>query len=664
VTETTEAAPAFSGRSTWSHKIPTPLRAFIQTESGSAAVLAGATVVALLWANIDAGSYAKFWETRLSLSLGHWQVAQDVRAWVNNGLMTFFFFVVGLEARREFDLGELRERRRVVLPLMAGVGGMIVPVLIYLSINAGHSSTHGWGAAMSSDTAFALGLLALVGRGLPDRVRVFLLTVLVVDDLVALLVIAFFYSGHLQTGPLITAAVIMGILVAAVFLKVRYGLFYLVCGIAAWLAVHASGIDPVAVGLAMGLLTWAYSPVRDDLERATSLFRLFREQPTPDLARAASAGLAATLSPNELLQRRFHPWTSYVIVPFFALGNAGISINGSFLARAYTSPITLGILIGYVVGKPIGVVSFSWLVTRISRGRLRPPVGWASVFGGGAIAGIGFTVSILIATLAFQGDQLEEAKLGVLSAALCASFCAFVVFRVTQMLPARRRTLALLGTAESIVDLAVPVDPERDHIRGPMESLVTIVEYGDFECPYCGQAEPVVRELLAAYGEVRYVWRNLPLSDVHPRAELAAEAAEVAAGFGKFWEMHDLLLVNQDHLRPDELVAHAESLGIDPETFHRELKKHTRRRRIDEDLDSAALSGVSGTPTFFINGQRHYGAYDIDALKEAVHQAKARAMANNADSVYPPAVKRAWSLSRRNPAEAKVPVDSRSGGEL
>ena len=347
-----------------------------------------------------------------------------------------------------------------------------------------------------------------------------------------------------------------------------------------------------------------------------------------------------------MLQRRFHPWTSYVIVPFFALGNAGISINGSFLARAYTSPITLGILIGYVVGKPIGVVSFSYAVTKVSRGRLRPPVGWASVAGGGAIAGIGFTVSILIATLAFTGDDLQEAKLGVLSAALVASVFAFVVFRVTQMLPARKRTLALLGTAEAIVDLAVPVDPERDHIRGPSESLVTIVEYGDFECPYCGQAEPIVRELLAAYGEVRYVWRNLPLTDVHPRAELAAEAAEVAGAFGKFWEMHDLLLVNQDKLRPEQLVAHAESLGIDPDKFHQLVKKHVKRGRIDEDLDSAALSGVSGTPTFFVNGQRHYGAYDIDALKAAVKQAKARAMAANADTVYPPAVRRAWGLSR------------------
>ncbi len=382
------------------------MRAFIQTESGSAAILAGATVLALLWANVDLHSYEKFWETKLSISLGHWSVAQSVREWVNNGLMTFFFFVVGLEARREFDLGELRERRRVILPLMAGVGGMVVPVLVYLAINAGHSSTHGWGTAMSTDTAFALGLLALVGRGLPDRVRVFLLTVVVVDDLVALLVIAVFYSSDVKVTPLVTAVVILAVLLAASLLKVRVGLLYLVGGIAAWTAMHASGIDPISVGLLMGLVTWAYAPVRDDLERATSLFRLFREQPTPELARAASAGLSATLSPNDVLQRRFHPWTSYVIVPVFALANAGISINGSFLARAYTSPITLGILIGYVVGKPIGVLTFSYAVTRLSRGKLRPPVGWAAVGGGGAIAGIGFTVSILIATLAFKGDDL------------------------------------------------------------------------------------------------------------------------------------------------------------------------------------------------------------------------------------------------------------------
>ncbi len=619
-----DAAP-FEGRSTWAHRIESPLRNFIRTESGSAAILAGATILALIWANIDLASYDKVWETHLTIAVGQWEISQSVREWVNNGLMTFFFFVVGLEARREFDLGELRERRRVVLPLMAGVGGMVVPVLIYLAINSGHSSTHGWGTAMSTDTAFALGLLALVGRGLPDRVRIFLLTVVVVDDLVALLVITFFYSSDVQPVPLIVAGVIMSILVAAIFLKVRFGLFYLLGGTAAWVAVYESGIDPVAVGLAMGLLTWAYSPVRDDLEKATGLFRLFREQPTPELARAASAGLAATLSPNDLLQQRFHPWTSYVIVPLFALANAGIAINGSFLSSAYTSPITIGIIVGYVVGKPVGVVTFSWVVTKLSGGRLRPPVGWASITGGGAIAGIGFTVSILIATLAFHGDQLEEAKLGVLTAALIASLLAFAIFWATSMLPVVTRNRIILGDSESIIDLAVPVDPERDHIRGPLESLVTIVEYGDFECPYCGQAEPVVRELLSEYVDIRYVWRHLPLTDVHPRALVAAEAAEIAGAHGKFWEMHDVLLANQDSLRPDDLVRHAQSIGLDGDKFLAELKKHGRRRRVDEDLDSASLSGVSGTPTFFINGERHYGAYDIDALSTAVRTAKAHA---------------------------------------
>jgi protein-disulfide isomerase len=354
------------------------------------------------------------------------------------------------------------------------------------------------------------------------------------------------------------------------------------------------------------------------------------------------------------LQQRFHPWTSFVIVPGFALGNAGIAINGAFLSRAYTSPITLGILIGYVVGKPIGIFSFSWLVTKCSRGRIRPPVGWAAIVGGGAVAGIGFTVSILIATLAFTGDQLQEAKLGILSSALVASIAAFAVFRLTATLPPQRRNRLLLGTAESIVDLAVPVDPDRDHIRGPEESLVTVVEYGDFECPYCGMAEPVVRELLREHGEVRYVWRHLPLTDVHPRAELAAEATEIAAHFGKFWEMHDLLLENQDQLKAADLRRHAESLGIDGDVFQRKLEKRFGKRRVDEDVDSAGLSGVAGTPTFFINGQRHYGAYDIDALTTAVRQAKARALVDKPDdSTYPRSPWRPW----------RTPVTAGSGGE-
>src|ERR1022692_3404423 len=620
----TSASP-FSERTAWARSLETPLRQFLRTETGSAAVLLAAAVAALAWANIDSASYTALWGTQLSVRFGGTGVSQDLHGWVNSGLMTFFFLVVGLEARREFDMGELRDRRRVALPLLAGIGGMIVPIAIYLAFNASHPSAHGWGAAMSTDTAFALGMLALVGPRFPDRLRAYLLTFSVVDDLVGLGVIAVAYSRHIAVAALLAGLAILGVALVIRPIGVRSGPIYALLGAAAWIALFKSGVDPVVVGLALGLMAYAYSAPRADLERATDLFRLFREQPTPELARSASAGLSSALSPNERLQQFLHPWTSYVIFPLFALANAGITVSPSFLAKAYTSPITLGILLGYVVGKPLGITGTSWLVTRISHDRLRPPVGWASVTGAGAIAGIGFTVSLLIASLAFSGAQLEEAKLGVLSAALCASGLTWLVFRVTEMLPKPLKLRALLGTAEVITDLAVPVDPDRDHLRGPRESPVTVVEYGDFECPYCGQAEHAVRALLADFGDVRYVWRHLPLTDVHPRAELAAEAAEVAAKQGAFWEMHDLLFLHQDALKPQDLVGYARELGLNAEKFAEDLRKHAGAPRVAADVDSADLSTVSGTPTFFINGRRHYGAYDIDTLSAAVKAARARA---------------------------------------
>ncbi|BCJ32152.1 Na+/H+ antiporter NhaA [Actinocatenispora sera] len=607
----------------------TALRSFLQTESGSATVLVVAAVAALLWANVDGAGYERFFGTDLAVRFGSVEIAQDLRAWINGGLMALFFFVVGLEARREFDMGELRDRRRITLPLLAGLGGMAIPVVIYLAINAGQPSVHGWGAAMSTDTAFALGLLALVGRRLPDRVRAFLLTVLVVDDLVALAVITFFYSGHVTLVPVLVAVGAFGVLLILRRLPIAgriMGVLTVVLALVVWGALRAADVEPVVAGLAVGLLTAAYPPASDDLERATGLFRSFREQPTPELARTARAGLAAALSPNERLQQLFHPWTSYLIVPVFALANAGIPINGGFLATAYTSPITLGILFGYVLGKPIGILGVSWLANRISRGRLEPPVGWAAIAGGGAIAGIGFTVSLLIATLAFHGEQLAEAKLGVLSAALCAALLSWGVFAVTGHLAPLPRSRALLGTGETLVDLAVPVADDRDHVRGPAQAPVTIVEYGDFECPYCGQAEPVVRDLLTGHAEIRYVWRHLPLRDVHPRAYLAAKATEAAAKQGAFWPMHDLLFDHQDELRPPDLLRYAELLELDLEKFKADLRGRWVQSRVADDVESAQLSGVSGTPTFFINGRRHYGAYDIDSLSAAVKTAKARAL--------------------------------------
>ncbi|HEY4348185.1 MAG TPA: Na+/H+ antiporter NhaA [Gaiellaceae bacterium] len=626
----------YAGRTAWARNLETPLRTFLRTETGSAAVLLTATVVALIWVNADQSTYERVWNATLSIRIGGHGISEPVRYWVNSGLMTFFFFVVGLEARREFDMGELRERRRVALPLAAGLGGMAVPVAIYLAANAGRPSAHGFGVAMSTDTAFALGMLVLVGPSFPDRLRAFMLTVVVVDDIVALIVIATVYSQDLNSTPLIVALVVLALTATSALVGFGNGLYYLALGAVAWVAMMKSGVDPVVVGLAMGLMTFASPAARVDLERATDLFRLFREQPTPELAREATIGLQAAISPNDRLQQLYHPWTSYAIVPLFALANAGITIDGGFLSRAYTSPVTLGILLGYVLGKPIGVTGSALLVTKLSGGRLRPPVGWAAVAGGGFIAGIGFTVSLLIASLAFHGQTLAEAKLGLLSAAAGASIATWLVFRATALLPPRLRIKALLGTAEMLIDLADPVDPDRDHIRGPSESLVTLVEYGDLECPYCGQAEPVIRTLLADFGELRYVWRHLPLNDVHPQAQLAAEATEAAALQGRFWEMHDLLFEHQDKLKVPDLVGYAGDLDLDVDRFKEDLRKHTGAPRVAEDVDSADLSGVSGTPSFFVNGLRHQGAYDLETLTEAVHAAKQRAYVASSRSLASP----------------------------
>ncbi|MDX6452030.1 MAG: hypothetical protein QOH16_2079, partial [Gaiellaceae bacterium] len=614
----------FSGRTAWARNVQTPLREFLRTETGGAAFLLAAALAALVWVNVDASSYSSVWSTTLSIRVGDAGVSLDLRDWVNSGLMTFFFFVVGLEARREFDLGELRERRRVALPLLAGIGGMAVPVAIYLAFNAGRPSAHGWGIAMSTDTAFALGMLALVGPRFPDRLRAFMLTVVVVDDVVALLVIATVYSGHVKLVPLLVAVVVFGLALVAIRLRIKQGAVYALIGLGSWLGLYFTGLDPLIIGLDQGLCTYASPVERDALETATYRFRLFREQPTSGFARLAQQGLQSAISPNERLQGLFHPWTSYFVVPLFAVANAGIALNGDVLAHAARSPITLGVVLAYVAGKPIGILATSRLVQRASRSRLLPPVGVGGVLGGGASAGIGFTVSLLIATLAFDGAQLQDAKIGILGSAVGSALVTWAVFRVIDRLPKRARVRALFGTLEPLEDLMEPVTPGWDHIRGRSDAPVTLVEYGDLECPYCGQAEQAVRDLLSQSHDVRYVWRHLPLRAVHPQAQRAAEATEAAAEQGRFWQMRDLLLARQDALAHEDLVRYAGELGLDVPRFVEDLDRHVGAARIAADVESAAASGVLGTPTFFVNGRRHHGAYDLQALLTAVKEARAR----------------------------------------
>jgi Na+/H+ antiporter NhaA len=625
----TPAASQNGGRTAWARNLATPVRDFLGTETGSALFLVGAVLAALIWANVDFGSYRELWETHLSIQIGSHGIDNDLQHWVNEGLMTLFFLVVGLEAKREIDLGELREHNRLWYPALAALGGVAGAVGIYLLFNAGGDGGSGWGVAMSTDTALALGVLALVAPTGSTRLRVFLLTLVVFDDLAALVIIVIAYTGSIDVMALAIAVGLFAVLGLLRFLPTMRGPLAVIVGTAIWVALYESGVDPVIAGLAIGLVTSAYPPPRHELERATDLTREFREQPNAGLASTARRSLAQAISPNERIQYALHPWTSYVIVPLFALANAGIHITSGLLSDAVSSPITIGIVAAYVVGKPLGVFLVPWLSTRapvrkiVGGGKLT--ITWPGLLGTGTAAGVGFTVSFLIASLAFTGAELDEAKIGVLAACLISPAIAFAVFRGTRMLiPQSKRLEQLRRTADSIIDLSDDVDPERDHVRGDPNGAVTLVEYADFECPYCGRAEPTIRELLGMEhkGGLRYVFRHLPLQDVHPHAQLAAEASEAASAQGAFWPMHDTLMAHQGELDLDDVHRYADELELDADKLEEEVRRRVYVQRVDEDVSSADTSGVSGTPTFFINGRRHQGVYDIEALTKAISRAK------------------------------------------
>ena len=609
-------ASAVAQRTSWRDQRLTAVRVFAATETASASVLLAATVAALLWANSPwSGAYERLWHTEVAVRVAGRELAMDLQHWINDGLMALFFFVAGLEIRREIDMGDLRERRRVATPVIAAVGGMAVPALIYLAINAGEPSASGWGIAMGTDTAFAIAVLGLVGGASP-RARTFLLSLVVVDDAIALTVIAVAYTEDLSVVPLLYAALFMGLLLLLKARGVSHGVPYFLVGTAVWLATLASGIHATIVGLLVGLLATAYPPSRRDLERASRTWRGFREEPNPHSARVASRALTTSVSPNERLQHLFHPWTSFLIVPLFALANAGVEVDVARLRSAATSPITIGIVAGLVVGKVVGIGSASWLANRV--GGLPLTISWPLLLGTSTVAGIGFTVSLLIAGITFDGEQLVEAKLGILAASVLATLLSWVAFRV---IARGVGGSGGRGVTPLIEDLSDPVDPDVDHVHGSLDAPVVLVEYGDFECPHCLRARTVVADLEASFGDqLAFVFRHLPLEDVHAHARLAAEAAEAAGAQGRFWEMHDLLFRHQDALQEADLATYAGTLGLDVDRFVRDLDGRRQALRVQRDVDSAEDSGAAGTPTFFVNGHRHGGGSDLASLTDALRR--------------------------------------------
>ncbi|MGH2380547.1 MAG: Na+/H+ antiporter NhaA [Candidatus Limnocylindria bacterium] len=600
------------------------LRSFLHTEAGSAVVLLAATIAALVWANSPWGdAYDGLWATEVSIRLGAFELSHALGDWVNDGLMTLFFLLIGLEVRREFDMGEFRERRRVAVPIFAALGGMLLPVAIFLVVNPGGEAARGWAMVMATDTAFAVGVLALVGRRSSFRLRTFLLTLVIVDDVAAVSVIAIVYSTDVE---LVALAIGIGLLVAMAILRAigfQRSSIYVLLGLGIWLAAWEAGVHPTVAGVAIGLLTSAYPPRRAALEAATGLARTFRQRPSPALAAAAAQRITMSLSPNERLQHALHPWSSFVVVPLFALANAGVDLSADLLGRALSSPLVIGIVLGLVVGKTLGIPIGSWLATHPRLGGQALAVGWPSLVAASSVAGIGFTMSLLIADLRYTGGPLDEAKLGILVASVLAAFLSIAMFYGMSFLPREWLGRAEARTSRMLIDLTDAVDPVRDHVRGAIDAPLTLVEYGDYECPHCGRAAPVIRQLLERFdGRLRFVFRHLPLTDVHPNAALAAEAAEAAGAQGRFWEMHDILFGRQTELDAGNLTRYAEELGLNANAFEEDLRSGRFAVRVGRDVNSAEEAGVAGTPSFFINEVRYRGPYDLASLVSVLTRAE------------------------------------------
>jgi Na+/H+ antiporter NhaA len=405
-------------------------RSFLHTESGSAVLLLAAAALALLWANLPGSSYEAFWHAELSFEVNGAGITQDLRHWVNDGLMVLFFFVVGMEISREVTLGELRGARALATPALAAAGGLLVPAAIFLAFNLNGPGANAWGIAISTDTAVLLGVLALVGPRCPDQLRIFLLALSIVDDIGAVTAIAIFYTEDLQVVPLLVAGGLFLALLGLRFVHFWRTPLYVLIGVVMWYAVLISGVHPSVVGVALGLLVNVYATQERDIQRARVVGRSFFTDPTPDRALAVQEVITEVVSPNERLQRRIQPWSSYVIVPLFVLANAGVRLDAETLGSAVRSPITWGIVAGLVVGKLVGVTAGSWIALRTRLGQVSDTLLWGQLIGGAALCGIGFTVALFVTELALRDPLLQaDAKIGILAGSTIAAVLGWLIFR-------------------------------------------------------------------------------------------------------------------------------------------------------------------------------------------------------------------------------------------
>jgi NhaA family Na+:H+ antiporter len=418
------------------HRIVEPLARFMHVEAASGVVLLVCTIAALILANSPLSDrFLSFWNTKVGFQIGSFQMLYSLKHWINDGLMAVFFFVIGLEVKRELVLGELREMRRAALPIAAAIGGMIVPAGIYLAFQAGETGARGWGVPMATDIAFVVGCMAVLGSRVPRILRVTLLSLAIVDDIGAILVIAIGYTDEINLTAL--ALAFAGLAVVFVFgrLGVRSFMVYITAGTLVWLAFHESGVHATIAGVLLGMMTPARSYMTTGvfgqfLNRANQIFHggeweslTARAEKVRQFQRVARE----TISPLEYLEAGLHPWVGFVIMPVFALANAGVPFQPS----DFTSPVALAVMAGLVVGKPLGILLFSWLAVRLVAKRLPEGINWGAMTGGGFLAGIGFTMALFIAGLALEGEILDAAKVGIIGGSVISAILGMTLLIVT-----------------------------------------------------------------------------------------------------------------------------------------------------------------------------------------------------------------------------------------
>lgn len=585
------------------------------TDNTAAALLLAFTVIAIAWANSPwAQSYSTLLDTHLGFSFGAQHFEMTVKHFINDALMTFFFFIVGLEVTREFTIGELTDRSRAAVPVIAAAAGLVIPAVVFLAFNPSGENAQAWGVVISTDTAFLVGALAIIKPKFPARVRIFLLTLAVVDDVGALCAIALFYSDSVQVGPLLVSVALTGALALVRFLPAGVrGPAYAVFGVALWIALYLAGVHPTLAGVVIALLIPVFTPERRPVEHAVDRIRAFRQSPNSEYARAASRALRESISINERLQTTVGPSVSFVVLPLFALVNAGVRLDAQSLSTALRSPLTWGIVAGLVIGKFVGITGATWLIRRIGLGELAPGLTLRRIAGGAALSGIGFTISLFIVDIAITDpSRQDQARIGVLAASVIAFALGWAIFRLTDWLsPPEPVGLKLLR----------PIDPDRDHARGDHRAPLTLVEYGDFECPFCSRATGAIDEVRSHFGDdLLYVWRHFPLERAHPRAFDAARASEAAALQGKFWEMARELFAHQDDLEWSDIYRYAVAAGCDIEQFDQDVRVHSSKvlHRVTDDAEDAEAMDLNATPTLFVNGKRHKGPWDAASLIRAL----------------------------------------------